>query len=232
MKKIKIANGITTRNLVLTALFTALVAIGAFIKIPTLIVPITLQFAFCLLAGLLLGAKYGGLAVTVYLVMGLIGIPVFTEGGGIFYVLKPSFGYLIGMAVGTFVCGLIGRSGKKLSYWRMVAGAVAAMLIVDTLGVVYMYLMYNYYLGTAMTFVRALYAGMAVFLPTDIMWCFLMSLVAYKLVPVSERYASVRRNDLTPADAETAIAEETKISSEIRRPALASDPTDKPDKTE
>lgn len=232
MKKMKMPSRITTRNLVLTALFTALVAIGAFIKIPTFIVPITLQFAFCLLAGLLLGAKYGGLAVTVYLVMGLIGIPVFTEGGGIFYVLKPSFGYLIGMAVGTFVCGLIGRSGKKLSYWRMVAGAVAAMLIVDTLGVVYMYLMYNYYLGTAMTFVRALYVGMAVFLPTDIMWCFLMSLVAYKLIPVSDRSASVRRSGLTPADTDTAAAEETKVAAEIRHPALASDATDENGKTE
>ena len=180
-------NGKATRDLVLTALFTALVAIGAFIRIPAQIVPITLQFAFCLLAGLLLGAVRGGLAVTIYIVMGLIGIPVFTEGGGIFYVLKPSFGYLIGMAIGTLTCGFIARSGKKLSYARMVAGALAAMLIVDGLGVLYMYLMYNYYLGTAMTFAKALYAGVAVFLPTDIMWCFLMSLVAYKLVPLLER---------------------------------------------
>ena len=176
-----------TRNVVLIALFTALVAIGAFIKIPTPVVPITLQFAFCLLAGLLLGSRLGGLAVTIYLITGLIGIPVFTEGGGIFYVLKPSFGYLIGMAAGTFICGLIARSGNKLSYRRMVAGSLAAMLVVDGLGVIYMYFMCNYYLGTAMTFLKALYAGVAVFLPTDIMWCFLMSLVAYKLVPVLER---------------------------------------------
>ena len=119
-------NGKATRDLVFTALFTALVAIGAFIRIPAPIVPITLQFAFCLLAGLLLGAVRGGLAVTIYIVMGLIGIPVFTEGGGIFYVLKPSFGYLIGMAIGTFTCGFIARSGKKLSYTRMVAGALVS----------------------------------------------------------------------------------------------------------
>lgn len=176
-----------TRNVVLIALFTALVAIGAFIRIPTPIVPITLQFAFCLLAGLLLGARLGALAVTIYLITGLIGIPVFTEGGGIFYVLKPSFGYLIGMAAGTFICGLIARSGNKLSYRRMVAGSLAAMLVVDGLGVIYMYFMCNYYIGTAMTFLKALYAGVAVFLPTDVMWCFLMSLVAYKLAPVLEK---------------------------------------------
>ena len=220
-------NGKATRDLVLTALFTALVAIGAFIRIPAPIVPITLQFAFCLLAGLLLGAVRGGLAVTIYIVMGLIGIPVFTEGGGIFYVIKPSFGYLIGMAIGTFTCGFIARSGKKLSYTRMVAGALAAMLIVDGLGVLYMYLMYNYYLGTAMTFLKALYAGVAVFLPTDIMWCFLMSLIAYKLLPVLEKSGlGERKKKDAPLPAEASATElvDEGVSSEIVHPAAVEEP--------
>ena len=76
-----------TKNLVLIALFAALVAIGAFIKIPMPLVPITLQFAFCLLAGEVLGVK-GGTAVLIYVIMGLIGLPVFTEGGGFMYVLS------------------------------------------------------------------------------------------------------------------------------------------------
>lgn len=226
MKKIKKFNGISTRNLVLTALFTALVAIGAFIKTPTLIVPITLQFAFCLLAGLLLG-KLGGLAVTVYLIIGLVGIPVFTEGGGIFYVLKPSFGYLIGMAIGTFICGLIARSGKKLSYFRMVAGSLTAMLIVDVLGVLYMYLMYNFYLGTEMTFLKALYAGVAVFLPTDVMWCFLASLIAYKLLPVLEKSGlGERKKKDAPLPAEASATElvDEGVSSEIVHPAAVEEP--------
>lgn len=226
MKKIKKFNGISTRNLVLTALFTALVAIGAFIKIPTLIVPITLQFAFCLLAGLLLG-KLGGLAVTVYLIIGLVGIPVFTEGGGIFYVLKPSFGYLIGMAIGTFICGLIARSGNKPSYPRMLLASFVAMLVVDSLGVIYMYFMCNYYLGTAMTFLKALYAGVAVFLPTDVMWCFLMSLIAYKLLPVLEKSGlGERKKKDAPLPAEASATElvDEGVSSEIVHPAAVEEP--------
>ena len=58
-----------TRNMVLAALFAALTAIGAFLQIPTGTVPITLQFLFTALAG------------------GLLGLPVFTQGGGIGYVL-------------------------------------------------------------------------------------------------------------------------------------------------
>ena len=87
---------ITTRNMVLCALFAALIAIGAFIRIPVPYVPITFQGFFVLLAGFLLGPKYGAASMLIYIAVGLVGIPVFTEGGGIMYVLKPTFGYLIG----------------------------------------------------------------------------------------------------------------------------------------
>ena len=52
-----------TRELVLCALFTALTAVGAFIKIPVPVVPFTLQFLFTLLAGLLLGGRLGAIRV-------------------------------------------------------------------------------------------------------------------------------------------------------------------------
>ena len=81
----------TTRDLILCALFTALSAIGAFIRIPVPLVPFTLQITFTTLAGLLLGSKKGAISVAVYVLMGLIGIPVFTQGGGFSYVLKPMF---------------------------------------------------------------------------------------------------------------------------------------------
>ncbi len=69
-------------------------AIGAFIRIPVPLVPFTLQITFTTLAGLfLLGSKKGAISVAVYVLMGLIGIPVFTQGGGFSYVLKPSFGF-------------------------------------------------------------------------------------------------------------------------------------------
>ena len=69
----------TTRDLILCALFTALSAIGAFIRIPVPLVPFTLQITFTTLAGLLLGSKKGAISVAVYVLMGLIGIPVFTQ---------------------------------------------------------------------------------------------------------------------------------------------------------
>lgn len=64
------------------SLFTALIAVGAFIKIPIPVVPFTLQFLFTTLAGLLLGSKMGAVSVIAYMVLGLVGLPIFSEGGG------------------------------------------------------------------------------------------------------------------------------------------------------
>ena len=69
---------LSTKNMILSALFVALIAIGAFIKIPVPVCPFTLQLLFTTLAGLLLGARLGFISVCVYIVIGLIGVPIFT----------------------------------------------------------------------------------------------------------------------------------------------------------
>lgn len=66
-----------TQSLTYCSLFTALIAAGAFIKIPVPVVPFTLQFLFTTLAGLLLGAKRGFISVAAYMVLGLAGLPIF-----------------------------------------------------------------------------------------------------------------------------------------------------------
>ena len=71
-----------TRELVLCALFVALITVGTFVRIPVGTDVYTLQFLFTLLAGLLLGARLGALAVIAYIALGLIGVPVFASGGG------------------------------------------------------------------------------------------------------------------------------------------------------
>ena len=73
---------ITTREMTLCALFTVLTAVGAFIKIPIPVVPFTLQFLFTMMAGLLLGGRLGAASVGLYALLGLIGLPIFAEGGG------------------------------------------------------------------------------------------------------------------------------------------------------
>ena len=62
------------RTLTYTALFAALTAAGAFIRIPLGVSSVTLQFLFTAMAGVLLGAKYGALSQAVYVALGLLGI--------------------------------------------------------------------------------------------------------------------------------------------------------------
>ena len=92
-----------TYKMILVALFAALIAVGAFIRVPVPLVPFTMQTFFVVLAGMLLGKKLGAASALVYLAIGLIGIPVFTQGGGIGYVLKPSFGDMIGFIVAGYI---------------------------------------------------------------------------------------------------------------------------------
>ena len=101
------SNTLTIRKMTFCAIFTALIAVGAFIKIPVPPIPFTLQTMFVVLAGLMLGGNMGGISALLYMILGLIGIPIFTGGGGIGYVLKPTFGYIIGFCVGAYAIGKI-----------------------------------------------------------------------------------------------------------------------------
>ena len=102
-----------TLSLTVISLFASLTSIGAFIKIPLPVVPFTLQILFVFLAGCLLGSKKGMMSQLLYVGIGLIGIPVFASGGGPEYVLKPTFGYLIGFIVAAFVIGSIVEKARE-----------------------------------------------------------------------------------------------------------------------
>lgn len=146
------------------SLFTALMIAAAFIQIPFPLMPLTFQTAVAVLSGLLLGWKKGMIAMSAYLLMGLIGIPVFTAGGGIYYVLKPSFGYILGFIASAGVGGAICGKGKPTTA-RFVIAAVAAFLADYIIGVPYC-MATGYMLGVA-DLTGLLITGNLVFMPKD-----------------------------------------------------------------
>ena len=171
------------KKLTLTAVFTALVAVGAFINIPIMTVPYTMQFLFCNLAGILLGAQYGTLSIVLYLVMGLAGVPIFTKGGGIGYVFQPTFGYLIGFAVGCLVAALVCSKGRY-SYTRIIVAGLVNVAIVYAVGMLYFDLLMRFYFGTPKDGMWILINLCLIFLPVDIIWCVVSAVVAKRLLPV------------------------------------------------
>ena len=148
----KIGRKITTKDMIMCALFTALIAVGAFIKVPVPVVPFTLQFLFTMLAGLIMGGRLGAISVGLYAVLGLVGLPIFAEGGGIWYVLKPSFGYIIGFALGSLVTGLMVEKQKNLTMGRLLAANFTGLAIVYACGMIYYYIICNFVIGTPIAF--------------------------------------------------------------------------------
>ena len=172
------------RSLILCSFFTALIAVGAFIKVPVPIVPFTLQFLFTTLAGLLLGRKLGALSVLLYIGIGLAGVPIFAGGGGLSYILRPSFGYLIGFALGTYVTGWIAESSPEPNFKRLLFATVAGLAVVYSLGMIYYYFIANYYLGTPIGAKALVLYCFILAVPGDIFLCYLSAAVAKKIKPV------------------------------------------------
>lgn len=158
-----------TRLLLVSALFVALIATGAFIRVPVPYVPFTLQLFFTTLAGLYLGPKRGAAAVAAYVILGLIGVPVFTQGGGPAYVLQPTFGYLIGFILGAYLVGVLAK-GKKTFKGNAFA-TLAGLVPVYGLGVIYLYGISHFYLGEAMALWPLLLHGIFLCMPGDVALC-------------------------------------------------------------
>ena len=175
---------IPVRELALTALFAALTAVGAYIRIPTPWSAFTLQVFFVFMAGILLGPKYGALSQGIYLLLGLIGIPVFIGGGGPSYVLQPTFGFLLSYIPAAAVTGALCREAK---YWRIAAACLAGLLVIYLIGLPYMALIVNVYLGKGLTFGQILMSGMVIFLPYDAVKIVLTGVLGKALLPVLDR---------------------------------------------
>lgn len=176
-----------TRELVTCSLFVALIMIGAFIKIPVPIIPFTLQFLFTMNAGLLLGGKLGAVCVLVYIFMGLLGLPVFAEGGGITYVLKPSFGYIIGFAVGAYVTGKIANEVKEPGLKRLLAANFTGLAIVYLIGMTYFYLISAFYLNDPIGIWSLFLYCFILAVPGDALLCVFAAFIAKRLIPVFRR---------------------------------------------
>lgn len=164
-------------------MFTALITVGAFIRIPIMTVPFTMQFLFTNLAGILLGVRYGGLSLLLYLVLGLAGVPIFTNGGGIGYVLQPTFGYLIGFATGALVAALICSKGRY-SYPRLIVAGIADLLVVYAMGMIYFSLLMKFYFGKPQDAAYVLINLCLIFMPMDFVWCIVAAVVAKRVLPV------------------------------------------------
>lgn len=184
---------ISTQDMVLCGVFTTLIAVGAFIKVPVPVVPFTLQFLFTMLAGLLLGGRKGAMSVGVYILLGLVGLPIFAEGGGFWYILKPSFGYLLGFMLAAYVTGrMVERKQKLLTGWVIVVNFLG-LFIVYAAGMVYYYIICNYVIDTPIALGPLFLYCFVLAVPGDICLCILAAILTVRVKPVFDRMMGEER---------------------------------------
>ncbi|WZL75074.1 biotin transporter BioY [Clostridiaceae bacterium 35-E11] len=172
-----------TKEMILVAIFAALTAIGAFIQIPTPIVPVTLQYLFCAFAGLFLGSRLGLYSQLLYVGIGLIGIPIFTKGGGIGYVFQPTFGFLIGFILCAYIIGKFTQNIKEIHFKNIFLPVISGLMAVYAIGVPYLYFVIRYYIGKPINFLTAMKLGFFPFILQDIGWSILITFTAVKVIP-------------------------------------------------
>lgn len=170
-------------NVMLVVAFSALIALSAQVAIPLPFtpVPITMQTLTVLLTGVLLGSRLGMATLVVYLVEGVIGLPVFTQwGAGIVHLFGPTGGYLIGFVFAAGLAGFLAERGWDRRLWTTLLAMVLGNLVIYAFGVGW--------LSTFLGLGSALAKGMLPFLIGDIIK------IALAMVALPGGWALLRRS--------------------------------------
>jgi biotin transport system substrate-specific component len=148
---------------VFSSLLAGLMAVGAYIHVPIGPVPIVLTNLFVLLSGLLLGSRWGMISTVLYLLVGFIGLPVFSGGkGGPAHFLGPTGGYLLGYAVSAWITGFFSERFGHATLGDVVA-VLLGSLIIYGFGVPWLKAI------TKMSWNKAWIIGVFPFLPGDVL---------------------------------------------------------------
>lgn len=171
-------------TLTLSALFCTLICVGSFIRIPMPnMMPMTLQTFFVLLTALALPLKASTLAVITYVALGLVGLPIFSGGGGLGYVLMPNFGFIIGFVIATVIISVLTQKLKNRKLWHYIVISFLGITVIYIIGILYFACITNILNNNDYTVIWLIQTLFLPFLPKEIICVILASLSAYKIRP-------------------------------------------------
>ena len=165
------------KDLIYCALFCTLIIIGSFLKIsiPPMPMFFTMQTFFVMLSGYILGTKRSVVSICIYILVGLIGIPVFTTGGGISYILSPTFGFLIGFIPAAYVIAKLCKT--KVKFYP----SLIAIGIIYIIGIFYFIIIKNIYLSENISANSYIITCLTAFVPFDILCAYLAYVTSKRL---------------------------------------------------
>ena len=148
-----------SRTIAYSAAFIGLISLGAWVSIPFFPVPLTLQTLFVFLAGMIL-KRYAVIPVSMYVVLGALGLPVFHAGvAGVGILFGPTGGYLVGFIGAGLVVGLAYESGSRALH---ITGLLAGAGIIYASGIAWLVVSLGGGLLPAVT------AGLIPFIPGEV----------------------------------------------------------------
>ena len=170
------ADHTSIKGLVYAALCGALTAAGAFMVIPLPPVPVTAQTFFLNVTAVLLGGPLGAASQGIYVMLGVVGIPVFAGGkAGLGVLFGPTGGYLLGFIIGAFVMGTVSKMRKNAGFFWNIFSMLLGMVIIYSLGSIQLAVV------AKLSFNKALAAGVLPFLPGDVIKILLAAVVCEQL---------------------------------------------------
>ena len=133
----------SVKDMVFIAIFAALMAVCAWITIPIPIIPFTLQLFAVFAALFTIGGKFGTISIVIYVLLGLIGVPVFSGfKGGIGVLAGNTGGYIVGFIfTGLLYWLMTSLLPKKL--WAQIVSAVAGLIICYAFGTAWFIIAYS-----------------------------------------------------------------------------------------
>ena len=125
------------KNIILIIFGTIIITISAKIQVPFWPVPMTMQTYAVLVIAIIYGWKLSLATLTLYLLEGAFGIPVFAKGGGLAYLLGPTAGYLFGMLLAACIVGYLGEKGYGKTLIKSLLALFVGSIIIFFLRVYY-----------------------------------------------------------------------------------------------
>lgn len=169
------------RNMTLAGLFAALLAISSQIFIPIGPVPHTMQIFFSLLAGMILGGRWGGTGVGLWVLLGVFGLPVFSQGkAGIVVLAGPTGGFLLGFILCAYTVGRLTEE-KESTLGRTTIVMLLGLMIVYAVGLLGFMTSFRVFLHKPMTWEQAFLFTVAPFLPFDVIKTLMAAYVGVKV---------------------------------------------------
>ena len=155
---------LTVKECVTVALFTALMAAGAYLRIPFPLLPVTLQTFICALSG-------------------LAGLPIFASGGGPASVLEKSFGFIIGFIAGAYVIGRISAKFEKPTPVNNLKALLPGLISIYVPGIVHMLLIMRIYLGNKQAGLLVVLSGNLPYFIKDVVLFAIIAFSGASLLP-------------------------------------------------